>query len=106
MFRKKPSPRHVETTPVFDRATRAPIWSRLLRLALVIGLPLAALATLGQPALRIEYSWYGHRDAPVYTRCLYLALDGWHDIHPVSGTGHCPLVTALPIDLVAFLSGR
>lgn len=106
MFARKRPRKHAATTPIYDQATKGSMLGRFIRLAILLAAPLVALAVFGQPALRIQYTWHGHRDAPFYTRCVYLALDGWHDIRPPFGIGQCPLVALLPIDLTAFLTGR
>jgi len=106
MFARKGARKRATTTPNYDRTTEVSIVGRFARVLTWFTAPLLALAVFGQPALRIEYTWHGHRDAPIYTRCVYLGLDGWHDVRPPFGIKQCPLVTLLPIDVVAFLTGH
>lgn len=106
MFARKGARKRATTTPNYDRTTHVSTTGRLARVLILLVVPLLALAIFGQPALRIEYTWQGHRNAPIYTRCVYLGLDGWHDDRPPFGINQCPLVTLLPLDVVAFLTGR
>ncbi|WP_127599596.1 amino acid transporter [Nitratireductor alexandrii] len=105
MTPRKPARRPASTTPIYDRSANRSLRAGLFKLVLLVGVPLLLLSLYGQPALRFEYTWYGNENARTHTRCVYLALDGWHVIRPPYGFNQCPIIKLLPIDLMNFLLG-
>lgn len=105
MTAKKPARRPASTTPIYDRSANRSLRTSVIKLGLLVCVPLLLMSLYGQPALRFEYTWHGNESARIHTRCVYLALDGWHVIRPPYGVNQCPLVDTLPIDLSSFLFG-
>lgn len=96
----------VRSTPNLDRHARRTVSGGVLRLALLIGVPLAAMLYYGQPGLRMQYWYHGDRAAPIYTRCQYMTILGaWHDIRPPVGIDMCPLIGFFPFQLSDLAGG-
>lgn len=93
--------------PVFLASMLATFLSGILRMLFVLAVPVVALMWFGQPALRFQYWWHGSEAYPIYDRCLYVALDGWHTVTPGYGGSAeaCPLIRFVPADILKLIWG-
>lgn len=94
------------TTPVLEKGARKNIWLSLLKTIGIPLIPILLLVFVGQPALRIKYTYSGSRDDRTYHQCHYLALDGWHEYRPGIGFNQCPVFITIPFSIVTFLGGK
>jgi len=61
--------------------------------AVLIPVAIAYMAVvIGEPGLRITYSWNGNQDYPVYGQCHYATLSGWQQT-----SFDCPIVNFFPV---------
>ena len=91
------------STPIFGKSVQAGFWPALVKVLAVPVIALVLLLVFGQPALRIQYTYRGSMERPVYERCLYLtALSGWRNVTVRAGSdGHaeCAFVRTFPFTL-------
>jgi len=50
------------------------------------------VVAIGEPGLRIAYSWNGNHNYPVYGQCHYATLSGWQQ-----ASSDCPIVIFFPV---------
>jgi hypothetical protein len=89
-------------TPVTNRRTRDGAIGLIVKISSFVVVPLFLLWQVGQPAVLIQYDYRGSNSGPRWkTACHFVSLTGWHQMAALNG--ECPVVTAVPINILEFL---
>lgn len=85
------------TTPLTTHVRRPSFKMALCKCVCVVGTLAGSLYWFGSPSLRVYYTYTGSYEYPSYRYCLYLSLNGWHEVTPFLGMNQCPIIKFVPL---------